>query len=78
MLAGWTQQCIEVLMQRDPSLPEDVAAEMANQMTSLGLWRDRDPRGAVSTIFELSGTYGQFVEVTNPDATRLPGSVWSL
>lgn len=58
--AGWTQRCIEALIQRDPSLPAGVAAEMAIQMATLGLWRDNDPGRAVKGIFQSTAASERF------------------
>lgn len=47
---GWTQNCIQALRRRDPSLPPGVAEELAKQMAGLGLWRENGPAGAVNSI----------------------------
>lgn len=75
--AEWTRRCVEALLRRDPSLPADIAAELASQMAALGVWREADPGGAVSAIFGPTAATSPVDELMNSRSQRST-SFWSV
>jgi hypothetical protein len=46
----WTARCAAELVSRDPSLPRQVAQDLARQMSELHLWRFESPTEAIRAV----------------------------